>query len=132
MKYKLSSFVDKKTNKVVYYNKLVKEEHDLIEKCITNTKTNIIISSKQNYSQHYHEHNIKFSKKNWKNSLQLTVLGKFESNQITLSINHYPTNIIHFKQINLLLTTLSQQIHNSPRIIKQPKSTYKFNITITY
>ena len=124
-------FKNEKNEWVVILKKVL-EDHDLIEECILDTKTNVIISSKQNYSQHYHEHNIKFSKKNWKNSLQLTVLGKFESNQITLSINHYPTNIIHFKQINLLLTTLSQQIHNSPRIIKQPKSTYKFNITITY
>ena len=131
MHYKLTSFMDPKTNKQVYYNKLVMDEHDIIEKCITDTKTNIIISSQQNYSQHYHEHNIKFSKKNWKKSLQLIVFGTFEYNQITISIKHYP-NIIHFKQIKLLLSILSQQIHNSPRIIKQPKSTYKFNITITY
>lgn len=132
MHYKLTSFTDHKTNKLVYYKKLVKDNYDLIEECILDTKTNIIISSKQNYSQNYHEHNIKFSTKRWKNSLQLTVFGKFESHQITLSLNHYPTNLIHYKQYNLLLSTLSQQIHNSPRIIKQPKSTYKFNIIITY
>lgn len=101
------------------------ESFDLIEQTLNNYSDIII---KKHSSSNY-TIKIKCRKRN-KNVFKCTVPGKFESYQITLSFPYYNYNIIKDPQIKLLLSIISNQIHNS-NIIEEVKN-YTFNVEVDY